>query len=136
MRQSPAGIHHQQQHINPLQRRRHLPHHLSVQRRSSLMQSRRINKHNLPLRLRHNSLNPVPRRLRLRSNNRHLLHHQPVHQRGLPRVPPSNNGHKPRLKSLFRLCVVLRFRFFCPQTLAHFVSASSAHTSIRRHVKT
>src|SRR5208337_609804 len=104
LRQRPYGIHHQQQYINPFQRRRYLAHHLPVQRRIGLVHTRRINEHHLPLRVRHDPLNAVARGLRLGRDDGHLLPHEPVQQRGLPCVRPAHDGHESRVPFLFFSC--------------------------------
>src|SRR5260370_4452428 len=63
------------------------------------MQARRVDKNDLSLRLGHNSLDAVARRLRFGGDNRDLLPDQAIHERGLPGIGPSYDGHKSGPKS-------------------------------------
>ena len=65
------------------------------------MKPRRIDKYYLPVGPRYDSLDSIARRLRLGSDNRYLLPHQAVQERGLPRIRPPYDGHKSRPKEYF-----------------------------------
>ena len=96
----PAGIDHQQQHVDPLQRSGHLLHHLPSQRRIGFMQTRRIDENDLPLRFGRNPLDAIASGLRFGSNDCDLLPDQSIHKRGLPRIWPPHDGHKAGSKIL------------------------------------
>jgi len=70
-----------------------------------VMQAGGINQNYLRIFPCHNALDPVPRRLGLRRNNRNLLSHQAIHQCRLSRVRPSHNRGESRF--------VCRSRLFC-----------------------
>ncbi len=123
-----AGIGHQQQHVDSFQRRGHFLHHLPAQRGIRLVQTRRVNEDDLPLRLGHNSLNPVAGGLRLGGDDRDFLPYQTIHEGRLPRVRPSDDGHKPGAKR--SLLLVAFFFGHHPLTLRHLhtLSRSPAHS--------
>ncbi len=76
--QRPAGIHHQEQHINAFEGSRDFAHHLAAEGGLRGMQAGRINKDDLPLRPRDNALNAVARCLRLGGDDGHLLPNQTI----------------------------------------------------------
>ena len=82
--QGRCGIQHQRQNVHSLQRLPHFLHHLPVQRRRPRVHARRINQHHLRIRPVDDSLNAVARRLRPRSDDRHLPPDQRVYQGGFP----------------------------------------------------
>jgi len=138
MRMYPAGIDHQQQHVDPLQRRRHFLHHLPSQRRIGFVQTGRVDKDDLPLRLGHNSLDAVARGLRLGSYDRDLLPDQSIYKRGLPRIRPPTTATNPT-GTLFSLAFLrsplaallcdfsrLRYRSLRPACVPHSANITTS----------
>ncbi len=100
-----------QNQLTPFERLAHLGHHLASQRRARLVNSRRVDQHDLPsltsflLGDVDDAQNAVARGLRLRRNDGQLLAHQRVEQRALARIGPAENanesgmeGHRDRLQ--------------------------------------
>src|SRR6202166_2677300 len=99
-----AGIHHQEQHVDPLERSGYFVHHLASQRRIRIVQPRRIDKNDLSFGLGDNSLNAVSGGLRLGSDDGDFLPKQAIHECGLSGVGAAYDGYESRLEAGAKWC--------------------------------
>jgi hypothetical protein len=96
--QCTAGVDHQCQKINSLERLSDLGHHVPSEDRAGAMYSGRIDEHNLRVWTIDDSEDAISRSLRLRGHNRHFLPHEPVYERRLSGVGLPQDCDEPGTK--------------------------------------
>ncbi len=87
-------INNQREHIHAFERMLQLVHHHAAKNIPRLMDSRRINQHDLRVLAIHDPLNAIARGLRLRRDDRNLLANKRVHERRFARVWSAYNGNE------------------------------------------
>src|SRR5262249_14251648 len=104
MRIHRARVRHEQQNIDPFNGSCDFAHHLFVQRGFAFMQSWRIDEDDLPLFIRHDSLDAVASRLRFRRDDGDFLADEAIEQGGFSGIRASDYGDETSTFFRFASC--------------------------------